>query len=214
VITILKRGFDFIVSLIALIILSPVMLVTAILVRYKLGSPVIFKQQRPGLYGKPFYLYKFRTMTDERDENGELLPDHMRLTPFGQLLRKLSLDELPQLYNVLKGDMSFVGPRPLLMKYLPYYTHEEMKRHNVRPGITGLAQVSGRNNLSWDERLKLDVYYVENQSIFLDFYIMLKTVVKVLKKEDIVDVPSSIMLDLDEERSQGNDIDENKICSP
>jgi sugar transferase EpsL len=177
------------------------MLVTAILVRYKLGYPVIFKQQRPGLHGKPFYLYKFRTMTDERDENGELLPDHLRLTPFGQFLRKFSLDELPQLYNILKGDMSFVGPRPLLMKYLPYYTDREKKRHNVRPGITGLAQVSGRNNLDWDERLELDVKYVENYSFWLDLKIIFLTIKKVLKSEDVVIDPRSTMKDLDEERS-------------
>jgi sugar transferase EpsL len=177
------------------------MLVTAILVRYKLGYPVIFKQQRPGLHGKPFYLYKFRTMTEERDENGELLPDHLRLTPFGQFLRKFSLDELPQLYNILKGDMSFVGPRPLLMKYLPYYTDREKKRHNVRPGITGLAQVSGRNNLDWDERLELDVKYVENYSFWLDLKIIFLTIKKVLKSEDVVIDPRSTMKDLDEERS-------------
>lgn len=177
------------------------MLVTAILVRYKLGSPVLFKQQRPGLHGKPFYLYKFRTMTEERDENGELLPDHLRLTPFGKFLRKFSLDELPQLYNILKGDMSFVGPRPLLMKYLPYYTDREKKRHNVRPGITGLAQVSGRNNLGWDERLELDVKYVENYSFWLDIKIIFLTIKKVLKSEDVVIDPRSTMKDLDEERS-------------
>lgn len=177
------------------------MVVTAILVRWKLGSPVLFKQQRPGLHGKPFYLYKFRTMTDERDEKGELLPDHVRLTPFGQFLRKFSLDELPQLYNILKGDMSFVGPRPLLMKYLPYYTDREKKRHNVRPGITGLAQVSGRNNLGWDERLELDVKYVENYSFWLDLKIIFLTIKKVLKSEDVVIDPRSTMKDLDEERS-------------
>ncbi|QNU29593.1 sugar transferase [Geobacillus sp. 46C-IIa] len=197
----LKRSFDFIVSLIALAVLSPIMAVTAILVRWKLGSPVLFKQQRPGLHGKPFYLYKFRTMTDERDENGELLPDHLRLTQFGQFLRKFSLDELPQLYNILKGDMSFVGPRPLLMKYFPYYTDREKKRHNVRPGITGLAQVSGRNNLGWDERLELDVKYVENYSFWLDLKIIFLTIKKVLKSEDVVIDPRSTMKDLDEERS-------------
>ncbi|OQP03961.1 sugar transferase [Geobacillus sp. 46C-IIa] len=197
----MKRSFDFIVSLIALAVLSPIMAVTAILVRWKLGSPVLFKQQRPGLHGKPFYLYKFRTMTDERDENGELLPDHLRLTQFGQFLRKFSLDELPQLYNILKGDMSFVGPRPLLMKYFPYYTDREKKRHNVRPGITGLAQVSGRNNLGWDERLELDVKYVENYSFWLDLKIIFLTIKKVLKSEDVVIDPRSTMKDLDEERS-------------
>lgn len=184
-ITILKRSFDFVVSLIALIILSPVVLVTAILVRYKLGSPVIFKQQRPGLHGKPFYLYKFRTMTDERDENGELLPDHLRLTPFGQFLRKFSLDELPQLFNVLKGDISLVGPRPLLMEYLELYTPEQARRHEVKPGITGWAQVNGRNAISWEEKFKLDVWYVDNRTFWLDIKILFLTVIKVLKKEGI-----------------------------
>ncbi|KDE46255.1 sugar transferase [Geobacillus sp. CAMR5420] len=183
--TILKRSFDFVVSLIALIILSPVVLVTAILVRYKLGSPVIFKQQRPGLHGKPFYLYKFRTMTDERDENGELLPDHLRLTPFGQFLRKFSLDELPQLFNVLKGDISLVGPRPLLMEYLELYTPEQARRHEVKPGITGWAQVNGRNAISWEEKFKLDVWYVDNRTFWLDIKILFLTVIKVLKKEGI-----------------------------
>jgi sugar transferase EpsL len=185
VITILKRGFDFVVSLIALIILSPVMLITAILVRYKLGSPVIFKQQRPGLHGKPFYLYKFRTMTDERDENGKLLPDHLRLTPFGQFLRKYSLDELPQLLNVLKGDISLVGPRPLLMEYLELYTPEQARRHEVKPGITGWAQVNGRNAISWEEKFKLDVWYVDHQSFWLDLKILFLTAIKVFKSEGI-----------------------------
>lgn len=198
---VVKRLLDIVGALLMLILLFPVLLAIAILIKIKLGSPVIFKQQRPGLHGKPFYLYKFRTMTDERDENGELLPDHVRLTPFGQLLRKLSLDELPQLYNILKGDMSFVGPRPLLMEYLPYYTPRERKRHNVRPGITGLAQVSGRNNLSWDERLELDVKYVENYSFWLDLKIIFLTIKKVLKSEDVVIDPRSTMKDLDEERS-------------
>lgn len=161
------------------------MLITAILVRYKLGSPVIFKQQRPGLHGKPFYLYKFRTMTDERDENGELLPDHLRLTPFGQFLQKFSLDELPQLFNVLKGDISLVGPRPLLMEYLELYTPEQARRHEVKPGITGWAQVNGRNAISWEEKFKLDVWYVDHQSFWLDLKILFLTVIQVLKSEGI-----------------------------
>jgi sugar transferase EpsL len=161
------------------------MLVTAILVRYKLGSPVLFKQQRPGLHGKPFYLYKFRTMTEERDENGELLPDHLRLTPFGQFLRKYSLDELPQLFNVLKGDISLVGPRPLLMEYLELYTPEQARRHEVKPGITGWAQVNGRNAISWEEKFKLDVWYVDNRSFWLDLRILFLTVIKVFKLEGI-----------------------------
>ncbi|MED0654827.1 sugar transferase [Anoxybacillus geothermalis] len=183
--TILKRSFDFVVSFIALIILSPVMLATAILVRYKLGSPILFKQQRPGLHGKPFYLYKFRTMTDERDENGKLLPDHLRLTSFGKFLRKYSLDELPQLFNVLKGDISLVGPRPLLMEYLELYTPEQARRHEVKPGITGWAQVNGRNAISWEEKFKLDVWYVDNRTFWLDIKILFLTVIKVLKKEGI-----------------------------
>lgn len=161
------------------------MVVTAILVHWKLGSPVLFKQQRPGLHGKPFYLYKFRTMTDERDENGELLPDHLRLTPFGQFLRKYSLDELPQLFNVLKGDISLVGPRPLLMEYLELYTPEQARRHEVKPGITGWAQVNGRNAISWEEKFKLDVWYVDNRTFWLDIKILFLTVIKVLKKEGI-----------------------------
>ncbi|MGX1982298.1 sugar transferase EpsL [Thermolongibacillus altinsuensis] len=181
----MKRLFDFICALLGIIILSPIILVTAVLVRIKLGSPVIFKQQRPGLHGKPFYLYKFRTMTDERDENGELLPDHMRLTPFGQFLRKFSLDELPQLFNVLKGDLSLVGPRPLLMEYLELYTPEQARRHEVKPGITGWAQVNGRNAISWEEKFKLDVWYVDNRSFWLDLKILFLTVIKVFKSEGI-----------------------------
>ncbi|QDY74805.1 sugar transferase [Geobacillus thermoleovorans] len=183
--SILKRGFDFIVALMALIVLSPIMAATAVLVRWKLGSPVLFKQQRPGLHGKPFYLYKFRTMTDERDEKGELLPDHMRLTPFGRFLRKYSLDELPQLLNVLKGDLSLVGPRPLLMEYLELYTPEQARRHEVKPGITGWAQVNGRNAISWEEKFQLDVWYVDHQSFWLDVKILFLTVWKVLKSEGI-----------------------------
>lgn len=161
------------------------MAVTSILVRWKLGSPIIFKQQRPGLHGKPFYLYKFRTMTDERDEKGELFPDHVRLTPFGQFLRKYSLDELPQLFNVLKGDISLVGPRPLLMEYLELYTPEQARRHEVKPGITGWAQVNGRNAISWEEKFKLDVWYVDHQSFWLDLKILFLTVLKVLRSEGI-----------------------------
>ncbi|MBB6284649.1 sugar transferase EpsL [Geobacillus subterraneus] len=145
----------------------------------------MFKQQRPGLHGKPFYLYKFRTMMDERDGKGELLPDHVRLTPFGQLLRKYSLDELPQLFNVLKGDISLVGPRPLLMEYLELYTPEQARRHEVKPGITGWAQVNGRNAISWEEKFKLDVWYVDNRTFWLDIKILFLTVIKVLKKEGI-----------------------------
>lgn len=181
----MKRTFDFSVSFIALIILSPVILITALLIRLRIGSPVVFKQQRPGLNGKSFYVYKFRSMTDERDGNGELLPDDVRLTSFGKLLRKLSLDELPQLWNVLKGDMSFVGPRPLLMEYMNLYNKEQMRRHEVRPGITGWAQVNGRNAITWEKKFEYDVWYVENQSFLLDMKILLMTVMKVFKSEGI-----------------------------
>lgn len=180
-----KRFFDFILSLLAIIVLSPVLLITALLVRSKLGSPVIFKQERPGKNEKIFTLYKFRTMTDEKDEEGNLLPDEVRLTKFGKMLRSTSLDELPELFNILKGDMSIVGPRPLLVSYLPYYTEKEKHRHDVRPGLTGLAQVKGRNYIAWDERFKIDVEYVENLSFVLDIKIIFETVLIVLKKSDI-----------------------------
>ncbi len=181
-----KRFIDVVCSLAALIVLSPILLITAILVRVKLGSPVIFKQERPGLNEKSFYLYKFRSMTDARDENGELLSDEVRLTPFGRKLRSLSLDELPELINILKGDMSIVGPRPLLTAYLPYYTEEEARRHDMRPGLTGWAQVNGRNVTVWDERLKQDIYYVDNCSFLFDCKIILTTALKVVKKSDIL----------------------------
>ena len=161
------------------------MLFTAILVRIKLGSPVLFEQRRPGLYGKPFILLKFRTMTDERDANGELLPDAVRLTSFGKALRRYSLDELPQLFNVIKGDMSLVGPRPLLMEYLDYYTPMQARRHEVKPGITGWAQVNGRNAISWEEKFALDVWYVDNCSFILDLKILWMTFLKVVKSEGI-----------------------------
>ena len=180
-----KRLFDLIVSLMGLVILTPLLIVTAILVHIKLGSPVLFKQLRPGLQEQPFYVYKFRSMTDQRDADGQLLADDVRLTSFGKLLRRLSLDELPQLFNVIKGDMSLVGPRPLLMQYLPLYSPEQARRHEVRPGITGWAQVNGRNAISWEEKFKLDVWYVENQSFWLDLKILWMTFVKVLKRKDI-----------------------------
>lgn len=181
----IKRAFDLVCSLSLLAVTLPVIGVTAWLVRRKLGAPVLFRQERPGLHGKPFYIYKFRTMTDERDENGELLPDEIRLTRFGRLLRKLSLDELPQLFNVVKGDISLVGPRPLLMEYLPRYTPRQARRHDVRPGITGWAQVNGRNNISWEEKFELDVWYVENQSFWLDLTILWMTFYKVLRSEGV-----------------------------
>lgn len=181
----MKRLFDVAVSGTALVLLSPVIVTSAVLIKKKLGSPVLFKQTRPGKDGEPFEIYKFRTMTDERDENGELLPDAERLTDFGKTLRKLSIDELPQLFNVLKGDISLVGPRPLLMQYLPLYNAHQKRRMEVRPGITGWAQVNGRNNISWEEKFDLDVWYVDHQSFILDLYIIYLTIVKVFKQSDI-----------------------------
>lgn len=181
----LKRLLDIIIASIALILLSPLYVFVAYKVKKNLGSPVLFRQVRPGLHGKPFEMIKFRTMKDAVDEQGNLLPDSERLTAFGQMLRSTSLDEMPELWNVIKGDMSIVGPRPLLMEYLPLYNAEQAKRHNVRPGMTGHAQVNGRNAISWEEKFKLDTWYVENQSIWLDFKIMLKTVKKVIAKDDI-----------------------------
>lgn len=199
----MKRLFDLIVSLLALILLSMIIGLTALLIRIKIGSPVIFTQQRPGLNSKPFKVFKFRSMTDERDAQGELLPDDIRLTTFGKLIRKLSLDELPQLWNVLKGDMSFVGPRPLLMEYLPLYNERQAKRHDVRPGITGWAQVNGRNAISWEEKFELDVWYVENQSFWLDIKILLMTVLKVFKSEGISQDGQATMTKFEGNNSKG-----------
>lgn len=181
----LKRFFDILLSACALLVLSPVLAVLALLVRSRLGAPVIFAQERPGLHEKPFRLYKFRSMTDARDESGALLPDDKRLPPFGRKLRATSLDELPELWNILRGDMSLVGPRPLLMRDLPYMTAEQRTRHNVRPGLTGLAQVSGRNALNWDEKLALDAEYVKNYGFIHDCGIMLKTAAKVFRHENV-----------------------------
>ena len=172
----IKRLLDIVISLCGIIVLSPVYLILAILVRTKLGTPVIFKQERPGKDEKIFTLCKFRTMTDKRDESGELLPDAARLTRFGKILRSASLDELPELFNILKGDMSIIGPRPLLVSYLPYYSEQEKKRHSVRPGLTGLAQVSGRNFIDWDRRLQKDVEYVEHLSLGMDIKVIFMTV--------------------------------------
>ena len=182
-----KRFFDIVLSFCALVVLSPVLLVLAILVRLKLGRPVVFRQERPGKDEKIFQLCKFRSMTDQRDGNGKLLPDEVRLTKFGKALRSTSLDELPELWNILKGDMSIVGPRPLLVKYLPYYTEEERKRHDVRPGLTGLAQVNGRNFITWEETFAYDVEYVQNVTLLEDLKIIFQTVVKVLRRADIAD---------------------------
>ena len=181
----IKRIIDIIACIVGLAILSPVLVILAILVRVKLGSPVLFRQQRPGFGGRPFWLFKFRTMTDQRDAAGKLLPDEQRLPAFGRFLRSTSLDELPELFNVLKGDMSIVGPRPLMMKYLGRYTPEQARRHEARPGITGWAQINGRNAISWEDRFKLDVWYVDNWTLWLDFKILFKTIVAVFKREGI-----------------------------
>lgn len=181
----IKRLLDILLSGIALIVLFPALLIVAILVRTKLGNPVIFKQPRPGKDEKIFNLYKFRSMTDERDENGKLLPDEVRLTKFGKMLRSTSLDELPELLNIFKGDMSIVGPRPLLVEYLPYYSDEERHRHDVRPGLTGLAQVNGRNTINWEQKFSYDLEYIHGISLKRDCEIVLKTVQKVFLRSDI-----------------------------
>lgn len=181
-----KRPMDFFLSVVAIIVLSPVFLITAFLVRVNLGSPVIFTQDRPGMRGKIFKLYKFRSMSDRKDKDGNLLPDDERLTSFGRKLRSTSLDELPELFNIVKGDMSIVGPRPLLVEYLSYYTQEEKKRHDVRPGLTGWAQINGRNAIhSWEERFKFDLEYVKHVSFAMDLKIIFFTVYKVFKRSDI-----------------------------
>ena len=189
----IKRFFDIFSSLLAIIILSPVLIVTAILVRTKLGSPVLFKQERPGKDEKIFTLMKFRTMTDERDENGEFLPDEVRLTKFGKFLRSTSIDELPELFNILKGDMSVIGPRPLLVRYLPRYNEHQHRRHEVRPGLSGWAQVNGRNTVSWEDKFNMDVEYVENYSMLMDIKILFMTVVNVLRHDGISSETSATM---------------------
>jgi len=188
-----KRPQDFFCALAAAIVLSPVMLITAVLVRGKLGSPVIFRQERPGMNGKIFQLYKFRTMTDQRDEEGNLLPDEVRLTNFGKKLRSTSLDELPELFNILKGDMAVVGPRPLLVRYLPRYNAHQARRHEVRPGFTGYAQVHGRNAITWEDKFDKDVYYVDHVSFLGDWKIIFQTVRTVLKREGISSDTSATM---------------------
>lgn len=202
----LKRCIDVFISLTILTLLSPIILIVAILVKVNLGSPVIFKQERPGKNGEIFSVYKFRTMKDLCNKYGESLPDSERLTKFGVILRKLSLDEIPQLVNVIKGEMSLVGPRPLLVKYMPYFTEIERKRFEVTPGITGWAQVNGRNTTSWNQRFELDVWYVENWSIWLDFKILLLTLTKVFKSDGIVVDARSVMKNLDEERSENENV--------
>ena len=200
-----KRFFDVIGSLVAIIMLSPVLVVTAILVRKKLGSPILFQQQRPGKDGKVFQMYKFRSMTEERDNKGELLPDEIRLTEFGKKLRSTSLDELPELFNILKGDMSFIGPRPLLVRYLPLYNERQKHRHDVKPGITGYAQVNGRNAISWEEKFEKDVWYVEHISLWTDIKILLKTIVVVLTREGISSETAATM-----EEFKGSRLDEKR----
>lgn len=202
----IKRPQDFCCALAAIIVLSPVMAVTAVLVRIKLGSPVIFKQKRPGLNGKIFTLYKFRTMTDKKDRNGELLSDEERLIRFGKILRSTSLDELPELVNMLKGDMSVVGPRPLLVKYLPLYNERQARRHEVRPGFTGYAQVHGRNAITWEDKFEKDVYYVDHISFLGDWKIIFQTVGTVLRREGISSETAQTM-----EEFKGTSVDESNI---
>lgn len=199
----IKRPLDFILSLIAIIVLSPIFLVIAILVKIKLGSPIIFKQERPGLNERIFTMYKFRTMTDARDENGDLLPDSVRLTKFGRFLRSTSLDELPELFNILKGDMSIVGPRPLLVQYLPLYNEHQRRRHEVRPGLTGLAQISGRNAISWEQKFDLDVQYVKNVSFIRDLKIIFITIKKVFVREGINSETAATMEFFEGSKSEG-----------
>lgn len=196
----MKRLMDIVFSTMAILMFSIVILGAFILLRFKIGSPVLFKQERIGYKEKTFTIYKFRTMSNECDGEGKLLPASERLIPFGRFLRRLSIDEIPQLFNVLKGDMSLVGPRPLLPRYLPYYTEEERKRHQVRPGITGIAQITGRNQLEWDQRLGLDVYYVKNRTLWYDLKIIILTVMKVLKRENVVEDPGKHIMNFDTER--------------
>lgn len=197
-----KRFFDILFSLILIIVLSPVYLIISIFVLIFMGWPVLFKQPRPGKDEKIFNMYKFRTMTNKKDKDGNLLPDEERLPKFGKLLRKTSLDELPELFNILTGKMSFIGPRPLLVKYLPYYTEEEHHRHDIRPGLTGWAQVNGRNLVGWDERFKLDLEYVNNVSLKMDLKVIFKTISVVFKREGITDGKTVTMTFLDEERKK------------
>lgn len=198
----MKRFIDFWVALFALVIASPILIVCALSIRLFIGSPVLFTQTRPGLNAKPFKMIKFRTMTNEYDAQGNLLPDEKRLTRLGKIMRSTSLDELPELWNVVKGDMSLVGPRPLLMEYLDYYSEEEKIRHEMRPGLTGLAQISGRNTVKWDERLALDVKYVKEWSLWLDIKILFNTLLQVIRSKDVIVVPSSKFGKLSDERNK------------
>lgn len=202
-----KRIFDLLIALPALILLSPLLTVLALLVRVNLGAPVLFRQRRPGLHGKPFEMVKFRTMTDARDASGVLLPDAERLTAFGRFLRSTSLDELPELWNVVRGDMSLVGPRPLLMQYLPLYTPEQARRHDVRPGVTGWAQVNGRNAISWEQKFAYDVWYVDNLSFWLDLKILWLTVRKIIAREGISQAGQATMEEFRGSPNQGYNLD-------
>ena len=206
----IKRILDFLLSLCGIIVLSPVLLILSVLVRVKLGSPILFKQERPGWDEKIFTLCKFRTMTDKRDEQGELLPDEVRLTKFGKLLRSTSLDELPELFNILKGDMSIIGPRPLLVRYLPWYTKSERHRHDVRPGLTGLAQVNGRNALGWEDRFRYDLEYVNHCSFIMDIKIIMMTVGKVLKRSGTLSGAEQTVEDFDIYRKKQQEKVENE----
>ena len=208
----IKRILDIFLSLCGILILSPVYLILWVLVRRKLGKPALFTQERPGRNEKIFRLYKFRSMTDERDENGLLLPDEVRLTRFGKILRSTSLDELPELFNILKGDMSLIGPRPLLVRYLPWYTERERHRHDVRPGLTGLAQVNGRNALGWEERFAFDLEYVDNCSLFMDLKVLGMTVGKVLRRAGTLSGADQTVADFDEYRRAQKEAQDNDAC--
>lgn len=203
----LKRPMDFTLSLIAIFFLSPVILTVAIMVRIKHGSPIFFRQNRPGLNEKIFKMYKFRTMTDEKDENGEFLPNHLRITKFGRFLRSTSLDELPELFNILKGDMSIIGPRPLLVEYLPLYNEKQKKRHNVRPGLSGLAQINGRNTITWEQKFEYDVEYVNKISFIKDIEIILKTIFKAFLKREGINMSEKVSM----EKFKGTPKDKNKL---
>lgn len=189
----LKRLFDLVFSIAGIVILSPLMLIIALAIKIRIGSPIVYSQLRPGFKGKIFKIYKYRTMTNDRDENGKLLSSKSRLTSFGSILRKTSLDELPELWNVIKGDMSLVGPRPLRIEYIEHYTKEQMKRHDVLPGVTGWAQINGRNNLDWEDKFRLDVWYVENATFMLDIKILFMTINKVLQRKDINDTDDTLV---------------------
>ena len=203
--SIVKVGFDLVASIVMILVFSPILLLVSILVYVNLGTPIIYKQARPGLNEVPFFLFKFRTMTNAKSSNGELLPNEDRLSRFGKILRSSSLDELPSLFNVLRGDLSLVGPRPLRMRYLPYYTEEEKMRHNVKPGLTGLAQVNGRNSIDWERKLHFDIQYVQNLSFKLDLLILVRTIIKVIFRKDVTPGHRNFEVPLDEIRNNNNE---------